>query len=327
MLALSFFGLMSSLACRSVPPEVKLVRFNTYAKGELAKVLTGAIGIAGALTIPQVRAESSPFLTGVDDLPFKRLAERAMTADSSVMDTGVLYKDVLYPSYFSGEWACSSTTKSVYAPLGIEAFGGASAWAQAQSDLGKTLNYKSRFLSSSSASEKGVIADRVFNINSIASAAVGSGSIMTIGGREGKTADSESLAQEIRVAMSPNQIAGEIFDVSLTTTGRDYYPNDYTKSNVDKAAFVAAEKVQQVISRRMDELMTPNSAQGKVKEIETISLYRQDSPTTISALQRTATFLSPLEQSSRYRMLAEKEPRVKTEAVDVRIYELVYTKP
>ena len=155
---------------------------------------------------------------------------------------------------------------------------------------------------------------------------MGSGSIMKISGREGVAADTDSLAEEIRVSMSPNQIAGGIFDVSLTTTGRDHSPNAGTKSKVDKAAFVAVEKVQQKIARRMDELMSPNSALGKVKEIETISLYRQESPTRISALQRTATFLSPLEQSSRYRMLSEKEPRVKNEAVDIRIYELVYEK-
>ena len=95
------------------------------------------------------------------------MADRALSADSSFLDTGVLWKDVYYPAYFSGEWACASTTKSVFAPLGIEAFGGTPSWEAAQKDVGQTLKYKSKFLASP-ASVDGVIADRIFNINSIA---------------------------------------------------------------------------------------------------------------------------------------------------------------
>ena len=113
MLILFFLG---SIVCLGASYNGNLkhpVRGSEGTRKELIKILTGAAGITGALAIPKARALSSPFLTGVDDTGFKRLADRALSADSSFLDTGVLWKDVYYPAYFSGEWACASTTKSV----------------------------------------------------------------------------------------------------------------------------------------------------------------------------------------------------------------------
>ena len=288
----------------------------------LKTVLLQGSAFAGVYRATAARAATPSILSGVSDKGFLSLAERAYSEASSTLDSGVLYKDVLYPKWFNGEWDVYSTTKSVYAPLGIKVFGGSSAWEAAQKDVGNTLKYKSRFLSPPGFAS-GTVADRIYNVRSIASAAVGKDSIMSIGGPR-EDSNLEALAQELRVSMSPNQIAGEIFDISLTTIGRDYYPNANTKSGVDESAFLAMEKVQQVISRRMDQLMSPGTQ--KVKNIETISIYRRESPTKVIGIQRTATFLSSEEQSSRFRALAEKDRRVKDEAVDIRLYELVYEK-
>lgn len=320
---LIWIGHKGVLCASGIPTSIR----NRFASNLQTMLLRGACGVGAIAYVPLSRAMDASVLAGVDDKDFLSLADRANSEASSSLDTGVLYKDVLYPQWLDGDWFVSSTTKSVYAPLGLEAFGGSSAWEAAQKDIGNTLKYKSRFLNSPETGN-GVIADRIFNVRSIATAAVGKDSIMTIGGpredSKGQAPDFDALAQELRVSMSPNQIAGEIFDVSLATTGRIYYPNALSKSKVDESTFVAMEKVQQVISRRMDELMSPNTQ--KVKVIETISLYKRESPTRVAGIQRTATFLSPLEQSSRFRALAEKDSRVKEQAVDIRLYDLIYEK-
>ena len=117
----------------------------------------------------------------------------------------------------------------------------------------------------------------------------------------------------------PDQSRGDIFDCSLVTTDRSF-ASDST------ASFIAVEKVIQSISRRMDQL-APQPTAPRVKEIETISLYgAPSSPDTLEAIQRTATFLSPKEQSARFRSLMSKDNRVGNMAVDIRTYKLQYTR-
>jgi len=75
----------------------------------------------------------------------------------------VLSPDVVYPSWFEGTWDSASTTKSVYAPLGVDLFGGEGMWEKANKDVDSTINYKSKFMrvpTESGVGEPVVIADR-----------------------------------------------------------------------------------------------------------------------------------------------------------------------
>jgi hypothetical protein len=301
------------------------VSFRSQAVNRLKRVLSQTS--QASLIVSSLSLRPSLASDGVNE--YKKLADRAMSdASSKSYNPGVKSNDALYPAWFAGDWDCISTTKSVVAPLGMEAFGGDSAWAAGQKDIGQTLKYQTRFVKTN---KGGVVADRQFNIQSIASAAVGSDSIMLIAAgqqQQQQQADlSDRLAAEIRVSMAPNQIAGEIFDVTLTTIAREYYFNSNRDSSSGDDEFVCLEKVRQTISRRMDELMSPQTqGKGRVKDIETISLYRREGPDRVRAWQRTATFLSPLEVSSRYRELQGRIPQVSDEAVDIRLYDLTYTR-
>ena len=62
-----------------------------------------------------------------------------------------------------------SETKDVQAPCGVALFGGNSTYLNAKKDIGNVLSYDSRFLTDASGS---VIADREFNVKSIAKVAI-----------------------------------------------------------------------------------------------------------------------------------------------------------
>lgn len=118
----------------------------------------------------------------------------AMDASSTQLDTGLLESrvtenlinpppygmegpDIFYPSWFAGTWNVASTTSDVQAPCGVALFGGNRTWAAAQSEIGQTLSYASRFLVSS---HQTTIADREFNVRSIAQAAMGPNSVLDV---------------------------------------------------------------------------------------------------------------------------------------------------
>ncbi len=265
-----------------------------------------------------VHGASASASASASENSFQLLSSRALGGDALSYSPGIQSADVLYPSWFSGIWSVESTTASVIAPLGIDAFGGTNAWEAAQKDIGNTLKYKSRFFES----EGAVIADRLFNVKAIASVAMGKGAVLGIGGdrsipKVNNLKYYDGLAAMMNVAITPDQSQGDIFDCSLVTVGRSY-ASDST------GGFVAVEKVTQSISRRMDLLASQPTA-PRIKEIETISLYK--APTgidSVEAVQRTSTYLSPNEESSRYRSLVSKDARVRDTAVDMRTYHLSY---
>ena len=286
------------------------------AQGQAAWSAATAFGLVPSLLLvnPGIAHGAS---AGEDS--FKLLSSRALGSDALSYSPGIQSADVLYPDWFAGTWSVESTTASVNAPLGIDAFGGTNAWEAAQKDIGNTLKYKSRFFES----EGAVIADRLFNVKAIASVAMGKGAVLGIeGDRSIPKANNlkkyyDGLAAMMNVAITPDQSQGDIFDCSLVTVGR-CYASDST------GGFVAVEKVTQSVSRRMDLLASQPTA-PRIKEIETISLYKTPTGTdSIEAVQRTSTYLSPNEESSRYRSLVSKDVRVRDTAVDVRSYKLSY---
>jgi hypothetical protein len=308
VLALSFY-LICLKGSRNIPQSLR-----EACRGQVHQVSAwSALGLSlGGLKLPSACAASA-------EEPFKFLMGRALGSDAMRYSPGVLSADVEYPKWFAGEWNVESTTASVNAPLGINAFGGASAWEAAQKDIGNTLKYKSKFFG-----EGAVIADRLFNVKAIASVAMGKGAVLGIEGDRSipKTNDREyynGLAARMYVAITPDRSQGDIFDCSLVTSDRCFAAES-------AGGFVAVEKVIQTISRRMDLLASQPTA-PRIKEIETISLYKPtSSEDSIEAVQRTATFLSPTEQSARYRQLVAENPRVATTAVDIRTYNLRYSR-
>ena len=60
------------------------------------------------------------------------------------------------------------------------------------------------------------------------------------------------------------------------------------------------------------------------KQIETITLYTLEENDTITAVQRTSTFLSPLDP--RYNTLITTIPAIEDTPLDVRVYKLIFTR-
>lgn len=83
--------------------------------------------------------------------------------------------DVYYPHWMEGKWMTASRTDTVNAPLGVDVFGGQEVFDAAQSQIGTTLSYPVKF---KNIPGDRVIADRLYNMESIAIAAVGQNSII-----------------------------------------------------------------------------------------------------------------------------------------------------
>lgn len=114
--------------------------------------------------------------------------------------------------------------------------------------------------------------------------------------------------------MKPQSSNGITFEVDL-------YSTDRIQEQLTADTFHVMEKSTQVIFVNYE---VPTPSVPLRKEIETITLYRLLDNGRISALQRTATFLSSLDP--RYAVIAAAEPRVTTNAVDIRCYQLLYNK-
>lgn len=72
---------------------------------------------------------------------------------------------------FAGRWNTTSTMVALEAPLGIQAFGGERAYKSALADLDSSLNYTTRFRTLSNGF---VLNDRLYNVEQIAKASIGS---------------------------------------------------------------------------------------------------------------------------------------------------------
>lgn len=240
------------------------------------------------------------------------LLNRISERDSLTLEPGLLEGDVYYPSWLEGTWRTSSTCKSVFAPLGIEAFGGERVWRAAQADLNQTLVYTTRFIGEEQSGS--TIADRLYNVESIARSAIGFDAILPT-----KQPD-KNVARRLHVVMAP-AASREIYDVDL-------YPTDRFSQAIDGLKFACFERTAQLISTRMEQLA--NEASGKMnrpfrKDIETISIYSYisvDGEDRVLSTQRTATFLTRAD--ARFARLLPTNPGVEDHAIDIRLYDIVY---
>lgn len=243
---------------------------------------------------------------------------------------GMECPDIYYPPSFLGTWRAVSKTIDVQAPCGYDLFTGGKEAYDTTYDIevrgGKLLEYGARFISSSLAGggseEIVIVADREYNAREIAKAAMGTFSVVDT-----------PIATPNRytcLLAPPGNDTGDLISVDILAIGRRAEP----KSALTKTNFVCAEYVRQIVSRAKQRRGgdNPNSlsltvaAPLSVKEIETISIYNvndDENMDRITCQQRTATYLVPSQTDP----IAFKKWQLSSgRPVDVRRYDVIYTR-
>ena len=126
--------------------------------------------------------------------------------------------DVYYPSYMSGLWNTTSAGTGFTAPLGEALFGGPSSIRAAQRDMNETLVYPSQFSPLSDGSGR-VIADRLFNVKSIAVASMGEGAVID------ESQPDTNPARRLHLGLAPSKDVGNLFDIDLIAVSRQFRPS------------------------------------------------------------------------------------------------------
>ena len=200
------------------------------------------------------------------------------------------------------------------APCGIPLFGGNATWEKANADIGQTLRYESRFVpysptDDSVGAENVAIADREFNVKSIARVAIGPNSIVDV-----RTASPNKFS----CVLAPSGSGSNLLNVDLITLKRQ-------QERISDTQFDCSEVVSEIISPlNSPSTNNPSSTAPILKEIETASLYTYDpSKDQIFCRQRSASFLLPSQSNPvALRLWQASGGR----PVDVRFYDVVYTK-
>jgi hypothetical protein len=268
-----------------------------------------------------------------------RVTENVLSPPPYLMEVD----DIYYPSWFTGTWQVRSICTDVMAPCDTVLFGGETKYQNAQKEIGKPILYESRFLPVNVPSsslpggetkddDTGVcIADREFNVVSIAKATMGNASIVNVA-----TSTPNRLSVLLALGGSSNTGGGGLIQADLITLHRRQERMD------DHTRFDCAEAVQEVVS--FPKSSSSSSSAGPLpgpmilKQIETASLYRlvQQPPPEqregnnnnknkmiIQCRQRSATFLLPSQQDPvalRLWQMARGRP------IDVRFYDVTYSR-
>lgn len=268
------------------------------------------------------------------NLPTGLLESRVLENVYSYPPYGMESIDIFYPTWFYGTWNVASTTTSVEAPLGRSVFGSNATYQTALSEIGTTLRYESRFIdvggsgSGSSSDSSGensmipttIIADRGYNVQSIATAALGRNSVVDI-----PFVSANKLTAILAPIGAPNPLRVDLFTVNR----RQEY--------IDDTHFHCSEVVREIISSIGTKDGNANSRTGStasspptiLKEVETTTLYtlnidpKNPNHVTIRGRQRSAKFLVPTQNDATSFRLYEM---TRGKPVDVRFYDVVYTK-
>lgn len=212
--------------------------------------------------------------------------------DNTPPSYGMEGADIYYPTWFEGKWNVQSSCTAVEAPCGVALFGG--AWESARRELNDPpLVYEARFLRNDRSI---VVADREFNVRSMAQAVMGPQSVLDI-----PLATPNKLSCILAPAGAPS-----VLRVDLITLNRK---QETPATN----QFDCSEVAREIIAGRTTTVL---------KEIETISLYSYDPDTQqIHCRQRSAKFLLPSQQDpTALRMWQMTGGR----PVDVRFYDVSY---
>jgi hypothetical protein len=238
--------------------------------------------------------------------------------------------DIFYPGWFYGTWNVASTTTSVEAPLGRSVFGTNATYQSALSEIGTTLRYESRFIDIGGRSSDRVdettattptttiIADRGYNVQSIATAALGRNSVVDI-----PFVSANKLTAILAPIGAPNPLRVDLFTVNR----RQEY--------IDETHFHCSEVVREIVSSvgtkdgNANSRSTASSISTILKEVETTTLYtlyidpKNPNNITIRGRQRSAKFLVPTQNDAMSFRLYEM---TRGKPVDVRFYDVVYTR-
>jgi hypothetical protein len=240
-------------------------------------VFLGAPAVALIAARPSHAAEPSSvfdLVSGQADLPkFESgLLESRVTENVlSPPPYGLEGPDVYYPDWFEGKWNVNSVTTAVQAPCGVQLFGGNATFEKAQNEIGTALNYESRFISQNGQ----IIADREFNVKSIAKVALGVNSVVDV---------SLATPNKFSCLLSP-QGSPSLLTVDLIVLNR-------RQETVDDTRFHCSEVVREIVSPVGGTGNTPRSP--LLKEIETASLYTLEGDQVKNAFNGRQPFYCPV---------------------------------
>jgi hypothetical protein len=243
-------------------------------------------------------------------------------------DYGMEGADVFYPAWFAGTWSVDSVCTEVQAPCGVALFGGNRTYASAQKDIGTSLLYESRFVTSTANAAAGdqettttgttnnniVTADREYNVKSIAKAAMGPNSVVDV-----PLATPNKFSCVLAPKGSPS-----LLRVDLITLNR-------RQEIISDTQFHCSEVVREIVAPVGPQASgSAVSTNPILKEVETTSLYTYYDPKSVKkgdplvrCRQRSATFILP-SQESEIQMYLFSAARGRP--VDVRFYDVSYTK-
>ena len=239
---------------------------------------------------------------------------------------GIEMPDVSYPPWVLGRWTVTSTLRSVYAPAGQELFAPGKNGTEAlrRARIEPPLAYEVRWRRGD---PEQVILDRGFNVASISRANMGASAVQNV---EEDGPDHRTLVLRPDGAPSASLFSA---DIRVVARRADPYPMREERPTL----FACAETTRQTVTTIAGE-----KAQGGgppksplVKEVETICTYALDpaNPDVMRGGQRTATFLVPDAEYTGDPSLVEmaasrltRAPNGQLVAVDVRVYDLVYTR-
>lgn len=248
------------------------------------------------------RAEDGFLLTQPDSAKLEAglLESRVLSNVLNAPPYGMEGTDIFYPSWFKGSWKVSSHTKEVQAPCGVALFGGNTTYQNAVQDVGNVLKYESRFVTDSAGR---VIADREFNVKSIARVAMGENSVVDV---------SEASPNKFSCLIAP-QGAPSMISVDLLVLNR-------RQENVGGNNFDCSEVVREIATP----IDRPKQQSPILKEIETTSLYTYlPDKDEVHCKQRSAAFLLPSNQNEvAMKMWQMSHGR----ATDIRFYDVFYTR-
>jgi hypothetical protein len=251
--------------------------------------------------------------------------------------------DIFYPSWFAGTWQVSSTTQDVQAPLGVALFGGNVTYQTAKQDVGNVLTYQCRFItsadssstiSSSSSTGRGdistmnVIADRDFNVRSIATVALGENSVVDVSTATPNKFSCLILAPSSSSSSSSPGGSPSLMSVDMLVLNRKQEsmgPYHFDCSEVVREIVIPVDRQrQQQPSSTSSTLSSAIPLLPLMKEIETTSLYTYlPDKDEIHCRQRSAAYLLPSNQNQVAMKLWQLSGG---QAIDVRFYDVTYTR-
>jgi hypothetical protein len=236
-------------------------------------------------------------------------------------------------SWLDGVWDVHSVIKDVQAPCGIALFGGNATFTKAKNEIGTSLDYSSRFIRSAATtnddnnSNYKVIADREYNVKSIAKVALGENSVINVA-----TATPNKFSCLLAPKGSPTLLTVDLIVLNRRQENPPIASSSSSTESGKPAAgvvvapttFDCAEVVREIVSPVDEKTGRPLSQQSPpiLKEIETISMYRYNpDKDEVYCQQRSAAFLLPSNENPiSMKMWQASQGR----AIDVRFYDVTY---